>query len=108
MGELTNDPKGTGGLLVPWVTLEDLKRFKIELLEEILQLLGKSHNEEPKKWLKTYEVRKLLNVSAGTLQTLRLNGTLPYTKLGGALYYDYKDIERLLDKEKRNLRNPRK
>lgn len=95
---------GNDRLLETWVTLEDLKRFKMELLEELARMLGQKSNGEPKKWLKTYEVRKLLNVSPGTLQTLRLNGTLPYTKLGGALYYDYKDIERILEKAKKNQR----
>jgi hypothetical protein len=42
------------------------------------------------------EVKKLLNISSGTLQNLRINGTLSYTKIGGLLYYNYKDIEKLL------------
>ena len=46
------------------------------------------------------EVRKLLNISPGTLQTLRINGTLPYTKIGGTMYYNLKDIEKLLNKSK--------
>lgn len=48
-------------------------------------------------WLKSYEVRKLLNISAGTLQNLRINGTLPYNKIGGLMYYRYDDIQKLMD-----------
>lgn len=83
-----------------WVTWEDLQRFKEELLSDINSLLEKNSSDAPRKWLKSYEVRKLLNVSAGTLQTLRVNGTLPYTKMGGALYYEYADILKILNKSK--------
>lgn len=48
---------------------------------------------------KSYEVRKLLNISAGTLQNLRINGTLAYTKIGGLMYYKYSDIEKVLNGE---------
>ncbi|MGE7775173.1 helix-turn-helix domain-containing protein [Chitinophaga sp. NPDC101104] len=85
---------------LPWITLEDLQKFKGDLLKEIEALLQAHLHPQQKKWLKSYEVRKLLNLSPGTLQTLRDNGTLPYTKMGGALYYDYKDIEKLMEKEK--------
>ncbi|WP_341836883.1 helix-turn-helix domain-containing protein [Chitinophaga pollutisoli] len=85
---------------VPWITFEDLIKFKAELLKEIEELLKAQLHPAERKWLKSYEVRKMLNLSAGTLQTLRDNGTLPYTKMGGALYYDYKDIEKLLEKSK--------
>jgi hypothetical protein len=82
------------------ITTDDLREFKIELLEEIRQLF-KEHNGEPsKKWLKSYEVRKILNISPGTLQNLRLNGTLPYTKIGGVMYYDYADIQEMLQSRK--------
>jgi len=47
--------------------------------------------------LKSYEVRKLLGISPGTLQNLRLNETLPYTKIGGLMYYRYEDIRKLMD-----------
>lgn len=53
--------------------------------------------QEPKEWLKSYEVRKLLGISAGTLQNLRLNGTLPYTKIGGLMYYRYEEIRKLME-----------
>lgn len=78
------------------ITTEDLKEFKIELLQDIKDLLKEQQNPIIKKWLKSVEVRKLLNISPGTLQTLRINGTLPHTKIGGTNYYNFTDIEKLL------------
>lgn len=78
------------------ITKEDLQQFKTELLEAINDLL-KVKKTEQKLWLRTCEVKKLLNISSGTLQNLRAKGTLSYTKIGGILYYSYKDIERLMD-----------
>ena len=77
------------------ITKEDLQQFKIELLESIENLLQGKKTEE-KLWLRTSEVKELLNISSGTLQNLRINGTLPYSKIGGALFYNKKDIEKLL------------
>ncbi|WEK37808.1 MAG: DNA-binding protein [Candidatus Pseudobacter hemicellulosilyticus] len=86
--------------LYPWLTWEDLQRFKVELLAELKVLLETKQQEGAKRWLKSYEVRRLLNMSAGTLQTYRMNGTLPFTKMGGTLYYEYRAIENLLQKQK--------
>lgn len=77
------------------ITKEDLQQFKVELLEGIKELL-KGKATEQKLWLRTSEVKKLLNISSGTLQNLRINGTLSYSKVGGTLYYNYKDIEKLM------------
>ena len=75
------------------VTIEDLQNMKDELIEEFKKLL-KGHSGQPtKKWLKSWEVRKLLGISPGTLQNLRVNGTLPYTKIGGIIFYDHNDIQ---------------
>ncbi|WP_111309616.1 helix-turn-helix domain-containing protein [Confluentibacter sediminis] len=82
------------------ITTEDLHEFKLELLNDIKQLLKNQSGEYPKKWLKSPEVRNLLGISPGTLQNLRINGTLPYTKVGGVLYYDYKEIMDLLEKNR--------
>lgn len=78
------------------ITTEDLKEFKLELLKEIKSLLERQANHSPKKWLKSTEVMKLLKISPGTLQNLRMNGTLPYTKLGGIILYDSDKIQKLL------------
>ena len=78
------------------LTREDLYQFKTELFEELKTLIPEQENLQLKKWLKSDEVKKLLKVSPGTLQTLRINGTLTYTKLGGIIYYDYEHIEKIL------------
>ena len=54
-----------------------------------------------KEWLKSADVRKMLGISSGTLQTLRINKTLPYTKIGGTIYYAYGDVTRVLNFNKR-------
>ena len=82
------------------ITTDDLREFKIELLDEIRNIVSEQKSATTKKWLKSIEVRKLLNISPGTLQTLRINGTLPFTKIGGTNYYNLTDIEKLLSKNK--------
>lgn len=77
------------------ITKEDLYEFKIELLDAIKDLLQGQITQQ-KLWLRTSEVKKMLNISSGTLQSLRINGTLSYSKIGGTLFYNYKDIEKLL------------
>ena len=78
------------------ITLEDLQTFRLELLEEIRKMIAPS--KEPKKeWLRSPEVREILGISHGTLQTLRNTGALPYRKIGGLMYYRYDDIGRLLN-----------
>ena len=78
------------------VTTDDLREFKIELIKEFKQLLAVHHGQPSKKWLKSYEVRKLLRISPGTLQNLRVNGTLPFTKIGGVIFYDSEDINKMM------------
>lgn len=77
------------------ITKEDLQEFKTELLEDIKELFQFKTTEQ-KLWLRSSEVRELLKISSGTLQNLRINGTLQSSKVGGTLYYDYRDIEKLL------------
>ena len=78
------------------ITKEDLQQLKTEMLAEIRQLI-KPEDRQNKQWLKSAEVRKLLNISPGTLQNLRINGTLRFTKIGGMMYYKLEDINRLLE-----------
>ena len=82
-------------MIVNLITQEDLKEFKIELLEDIKNLFNIKVSEQ-KLWLRSSEVKELLKISSGTLQNLRIKGILSYTRVGGTLYYNYKDIEKML------------
>ena len=83
------------------LTRSDLISFKEELIEEMKTHFS-NRPADQKKWLKSTEVRKLLKVSPGTLQNLRVNGTLPYTKVGGVIFYAYSDILKMLEANRRN------
>ena len=80
------------------ITREDLAAFKTELFAELRKMsIGSSVDHNQKSWLKSVEVRRMLNISPGTLQNMRINGTLPYSKVGSMLYYKIEDIEQLLE-----------
>jgi DNA-binding transcriptional MerR regulator len=85
------------------ITSEDLITFKQELLTEFEKLFKSYSTSMQRRWLKAHQVRKLLNISIGTLQTLKSNGILPYTKIGGVHFFDYEDIQRILQ-EGKNVR----
>jgi hypothetical protein len=82
------------------ITTEDLRDFKLELLDDIKELLNNQSGNITKKWMKSPEVRELLHISPGTLQNFRINGTLPYTKIGGVIYYDYAEIVQVMENNK--------
>ncbi len=42
------------------------------------------------------DIMQILHISPRTLQTLRSNGTLPYTRIGNKIYYHRQDLERIL------------
>jgi len=78
------------------ITTDDLREFKMELLEDIQKLLANHSSGTLKRYLKSSEIMDLLQISPGTLQNLRVNGTLPYTKVGGIIYYDAMEIQNVM------------
>ncbi len=78
------------------LTKGDLEDFKTEFFNEIKNLVTRSSGAT-KTWLRSSEVRKLLGISSGTLQNLRVNGSLPFTKIGGIVYYKQEDLTKLLE-----------
>jgi hypothetical protein len=82
------------------ITLGDLEQFKTDLLNELARILQQPQQSQSKAWLKSSEVRKLLSISPGTLQTLRVNGILPFSKIGSIVYYKQEDILKLLEGSK--------
>lgn len=65
----------------------------IETQEDIERLLADTALED---WIDGQEVMIRLHISQRTLQTLRSNGTIPFSRIGHKLYYLRQDIERIL------------
>lgn len=81
------------------ITKQDLNEMKDEILSEISSMLeGKTEQNE---WMKSSDVRKMLKISAGTLQHLRVTRVLPYTKIGGSIFYSRADVLKVLNKNMR-------
>ena len=80
------------------ITQEDLQKFRLQLLDDLTRILsGGVQSQSTKEWLRSSEVRKMLGISHGTLQNLRIKNILPYRKIGGLMYYKHQDILRLLE-----------
>jgi hypothetical protein len=82
-------------------TVEDLQSIKADIIKEVKELL----DSQPKRrqWLKSEDVREMLHISHGTLQTMRINRTIPWTKIGGIIYYEHDAIIKVLEKNKRQV-----
>lgn len=80
------------------LTKEDLVEFRKNVVADIQELIIKS-TEKP-TWIKSGEARQILKISRSTLQLLRVNGTISFTKLGNTFYYNYEDINKVLNKSK--------
>ncbi|WP_394973164.1 helix-turn-helix domain-containing protein [uncultured Croceitalea sp.] len=79
------------------ITTDDLRDFKIELLEEFEQLLNKHiGNAAPITWLRSADVKKKLKISTSTLQNLRNKQIIKGHKIEGILFYDAAEIDKLL------------
>ena len=83
------------------IITDDLREFKMELIEEFKSILSQQQSQVTlKRYLKSSEVMDLLQISPGTLQNLRINGTLPYTKIGGIIYYDAQEIQQIMNENR--------
>ncbi|NKI28312.1 helix-turn-helix domain-containing protein [Arenibacter sp. 6A1] len=79
------------------ITTDDLREFKLELLQEINELIREKRPGRLKKeWLKSTHVLEMLQISPTTLLSLRANGTIPFVKIGGLIFYDAEEIEKVL------------
>jgi hypothetical protein len=85
-------------------TKRDLIELKQQMITELIALMeNRNPKKAPREWLKTYEVRELLDISKSTLHQLRINGSLSFTRIGHCIYYNYGDILQLMEKNKTRL-----
>lgn len=77
------------------ITREDLEKFKAELFAQLKSVQPAA--KAPRKWLRSADVREILNISPGTLQNMRGSGQLPFSRIGSMTFYKLKDIEQMLE-----------
>jgi len=71
--------------------------FRLEMFVSKVKTLCEHFGEKKlKKWYDNQEVCLKLNISPRTLQTLRSNGTLPYTQINRKMFYKPEDVEALI------------
>ena len=85
------------------ITTDDLREFKTEIMDHLTELITTHVKIIPdqKRYLKSSEVMSLLDMSPSTLQNLRITRALTYSKIGGTIYYDWEEIVRLMEKNKK-------
>jgi hypothetical protein len=81
---------------IEFITSADLDRFKKELLEELKLTLSPTVVAD-RPWLRSADVRRMLNISANTLQSFRIKGIIASTKVGGIWFYKRLDIIKVLE-----------
>ena len=82
---------------IEFITIDDLKDFKDTIVREITSNM---ESRTQKKWVRSAEVRGLLGISSGTLQKMRINQTIPYSRMGKTFFYDWDDIQKILIENK--------
>ena len=67
--------------------------YFVQRMDDLCQQHGKKKAE---RWMDSHAVCRKLRISPRTLQTLRDNGTLAFTKIGNRTYYRPEDVERVI------------
>jgi len=68
------------------------------LLQQMRQLLEPTEKKDEAwagEWLRSRVVRKMMDMSPGTLQNLRVRGKVRYKKVMGSYYYNRADLQKL-------------
>ena len=68
---------------------------KLDLIADYIMQTKKNNTLED-DWLDNYAVCELLKISTRTLQRLRANNTIEHVKMGGKVYFQVKEIKRIL------------
>ena len=70
--------------------IKDLKALVVQVQKTRTQKFNEN-------WIDAQDVMLSLHISRRTLQSLRDNGVLPYSRINGKLYYKLSDVESLLE-----------
>lgn len=80
-------------------TKNDLEELEKRILEKFENLITQSGPLQ-KKWLRSKDVQDMLGISSSSLQNMRINGVLPFSKVQGTIFYELGDVLKVLDQNK--------
>ena len=76
--------------------MEELSK-DFTLIKEYIMSVKQSKSSLNDAWMDGQEVMLLLKISKRTLQSMRDNGTLPFSRINGKFYYKTVDIQLMLE-----------
>lgn len=79
------------------ITHRDLETLKNEILIAMEQKINAIERRKKNRWLRTNDMIKEYGFSISSLTAKRKEGSIPYSKYEGVLFYDRKRIDRLLE-----------
>lgn len=86
------------------ITKEDLRQFGLELLGNIGALMAQTKEVQgeivEQEWIKSKQVRTLMNMSPGSVQNLRVTQKVRFKKILGSYYYNKVDLLKLFTDER--------
>jgi hypothetical protein len=86
------------------ITKDDLKEFGLLLVAQFKQIIENNQNKEDNdlnpEWLKSRVVKKLMDMSAASLQNLRITEKVRFKKVLGSYYYNKSDLMNLFNDTK--------
>jgi hypothetical protein len=77
-------------------TFKEMVAVWHSLKDKLEELQGIYLKKEPDEWLDGKEVCKILSISSRSLQHLRNNGTLSFTRIDKKIFYRKQDVMSLL------------
>lgn len=85
------------------IEVATFQKMKMNFSTRIRQIVGKASAKNTEEWLDNQEVCLLLKISPRTLQNLRDNGSIPYTRIERKIFYNKREIWNFI--EKRNIQS---
>lgn len=87
-----------------FITKDDLRQFGLMLTDKmrtvITEAVQSKKDEMDTDWMRSKSVRRLLDISAGSVQNLRTSNKVRFKKILGSYYYNKEDLLSLFKDEK--------
>ncbi|WP_254454472.1 DNA-binding protein [Flavobacterium sp. M31R6] len=93
-----------GAMMNDNINKDDLRQFGLLLVDQFKQIIKNNQNKDDDdlnpEWIKSRVVKKLMDMSAASLQNLRITGKVRFKKILGSYYYNKSDLMNLFNDKK--------